>query len=489
MILTKAKLILLTTALIMGLSAGEEALALSESSCKELLNRVVKPYRALYKKLPPKQPWPKTAVVYQLIRLSPVDCVGRGHIRKTLKTVVSAVASHSGRVGVMLPISGKNMETYNAVLEGMKGVYPIGALTFPQRAVVKNTVGSIKAMELALAEMVFRDQVGMLIGGATAAEAGALSRWADRLMIPTLILSQMTPHSLRSKQLFHVFPNEVSMVNRLTQAIRQRRYKRIAVLQPIRRGGGGQMTHMLISRLKKSGVRVDKDYVYSPGDYESMEAAAKKVFNIVPADRPVEFQKLVNRIKRQAKEAGLPFNPSLVSLPPQIDVDAIFIPDNFRTVRHFVNIFKFLGVEEMPLIGTQEWRAKGLIDPPEPFLDGSFFVDYIGDYRHLPARLRARTSGSGYFVRPEETINIDYRIIGWHAMGIAEQTMSKIQANVKRRLIYKTLEELTHPADGYFPKSRVFSKNHNSIWPAWLFRTSGQNLVLEAPSRKHARKR
>ena len=443
------------------------------ATCQDVFKRVVKPYKKLFMKLPKSTMLDSNQPVVKMVTFKENLCSGSSTIRPALNTIVKALSEHSAKIGVLLPLSGLKGPDGQAILDGIKTVYPFRKIQYEQRIVARDTRGMVHSLEVALADMVFKHRVSILVGGFSKAEASVLEKWGARLRIPTIIVNKkMNPRVL--KHVFHVFPSELNLVDRLADHAKAKGYKKVALLHPIN-NKGRKFSNLLSKRLEDVGISTEHDYIYNDKDYETMHAAAKKIFKIDPVERADEFQKLVKKAKEKALDAGVPFNPSLVALNPIVEVDAIFIDDNFRTVRHFTKLFEFLGVKHINLLGTPQWRARGLIDPPEPTLEGASFVDYIGDYRKLPRGIAAPTLESPYFVRPDLSSRVDYMVIGHHAAKSADRALSL--PILKRRLMYKRFRKLTHRNDPYFGNGKVFDKGHKSTWPTFMFQVGGGEIV------------
>lgn len=450
------------------------AYSASEKSCRNIFDQVVMPYKKLFMKLPKNMLLDSEYDVVRMITMKDTMCDTIDSRKRSMEVVVNGLSEHSARVGVLLPLSGIHARSTSAIVDGMRSVYPYRNISFERRVLLRDTRGIVQSMERHIAELVFKHRISILIGGFSQAEAKALEKWGSRLRIPVLILNKkMSKRTL--KQVFHIFPREDLLVDRLSQHVKRSGFKNVALLHPLNTKGR-RFTGMIHQNLVNRGIRVDHSYVYSSGDFGSMEAAAKKIFKIDPVERSEEYQELVNKAKEEASEAGLPFNPTLVALSPIIDVDAILIDDNFRTVRHFAKLFKYLGVDKIKLIGTPQWRALGLIDPPDSFMEGASFVDYIGSYRRLPKGIVAPILKDPFFVNPEASSKVDYMVIGHHAIKTADRTLST--PILKRRRLFTRLSNLDLSDDPYFGRGPVFGSDHRSGWPTFLFHVGDGKIGL-----------
>lgn len=450
---------------------------LRAETCPRLYNAVVPAYKALAKKL--REPLLKLqpTVTTHVAEMPDVEqSCAEESAKGSQEMIVQAVSKHSGMIGLILPMHGPMSSASQAIINGVKAYLTHAGIPLENLVMVKNSNGNAVDAETALTDLVFRQNVGLVIGGVSRAEAAALGPWADKLMLPMLMLSPPQPTQKTGRNVFHVFPNEIQMAENMTQAIVAQKVKRLGILQPTRQKPSKFMEHLLV-KLKSVGVSTELSATYNSNDYEAMEAAARKIFKIDMNERREEYEELYKTAKEEAQKSKVPFDSRLVSLPPLVEVDAILIPDNFRTVRYFVKIFKFLNVKRMPLIGTQEWRAAGLVNPPEPYLDGAIFGDYVGSYTKLPEGINVVTQGSPYFIAAQDSNTVDFQIIGHHAMRLAYEAL-RSGNETRKRSLNKTLAGLEIKQSPFFRPGRAFSPNRTANWPFFLFRVRKDAIEL-----------
>lgn len=459
------------------------AQASKKNSCMRVYDRIVKPYQKLYRKLPKTTVVDHELPVNRLLVLRKPHCEKSSTVKAALKLVLKALSEHTARIGVLLPLSGPNAADGQAVLAGMKTLYPYRGIQFQDRVIVRDTRGFAQNMESALAEMIFKHQVSVVIGGLTAVEARPLARWASILKTPAVILNQKNSEN-KDPNIFYSYPSQYKLAKTLADFMKSKGVGKVALLRPAN-NNRSRFSIMLDGILSKLRINTENAYSYNPNDYPTLEAAAKKVFKIDPKERAEEYQALVREEKKKSLEAGLPFKPSSVALKPIIDIDAIVIDDNFRTVRHFAKLFRFLGVENIPLYGPPQWRARGLVDPPDPFLEGAYFVDYIGSYQSLPKGIAAQTIGSPFFVKPEQSSTIDYMIIGQHAVKISDRVLSK--PLLKKRRLHLRLQILTNDSGPYFRPGRIFDEDQVTTWPNFIFQVGNKDISLVRSFQRQAK--
>ena len=454
-------------------------LADSERSCSFLLEHVIVTYSALLAHLPKDKMRlsdGKPLVLPPILTAKNPSCQSGEQNAQILSSASKLLTLHSGKIGLLLPDAAKQSGATASVVAGMKAYYAAKGADFDKRVIVKEASNDPGAILARIAELVFVDQVGILIGGLNELETGILSDWAEKLMIPALLLAPSYGGATTLKFTFHIFPRPDDLVGRILQHLASRGLKRIAIMSPAKQKPS-RVIALLMDTLPRKGFTVVQSLNYNPSDYNSMETATRQLLRIDNTLRAEEYEKLLQQSKDRALAEKAEFHPEHVVLPPLIDFDALILPDNFRNIRHFVQIFKFLKVKgALPMIGTQEWRAFGLINPPEPMLDKSVFVDYIGSYLEIPEGIKPALYSPPFFVNPEETAKIDYMIIGYQASRMANLALQK--PPTKRRKLAERLMTLQNTGSSYFPPGPAFAANHTAFWPSFLFEVNGSTIRL-----------
>jgi ABC-type branched-subunit amino acid transport system substrate-binding protein len=62
-------------------------------------------------------------------------------------------------------------------------------------------------------------------------------------------------------------------------------------------------------------------------------------------------------------------------LPPIVDFDAVFIPDEPKVVGQILPTFAYLDVDQMQFLGISTWHSKELVTRAQAFAEGALFVD------------------------------------------------------------------------------------------------------------------
>ena len=365
-----------------------------------------------------------------LTNLKIKDCSSfqkRGDILDELDSLFS---SKSQRIGIILPPVSATEPALNIIIAQMRkelqreGFHSDGTLII--RRVEKNKMDALKAA----AELVHMDRVAMLIGGLHPTHASAIAQIADQSQTPALIISANAPLG-QSRQTMRVYPPLKRLALRLTAALKEQKVQDVVVFYP---ANGNLELFNIMKGLTTSGLRYSQA-TYSPDDPASILAAIK------------------GQTSKIGNSQGRP---------------AVLIFDNFRIVRHIVNmVTTALPNSNILFAGNQQWRSPALVVPRDEGLQGAIFVDFIGSYRNLPDLFDAPITDGEYFTTAEAASRLDYLIIG-HRLGNLAAEAARFGIN--RHEIAARFQSLKNRWDTYFPTSELaFDDGRESSWPVFLF--------------------
>ncbi|MFW7377651.1 MAG: hypothetical protein ACOH5I_02430 [Oligoflexus sp.] len=447
---------------------------INEEWCQKILKQTAPHYRQLFRSLINRKDLKTNLPVFDLLRFKESDCSSSENQQRLRR----ALSMHSKRVALLSPFAPHPLQSFTSyVTQALQAYFKSQGRSFEQNVVTLNTMGQGEAFRQRLAEAVFHHHASIIIGGASRFEAHLLEEWSEKLQIPAIILHQNVNLRRVPKHSFYVSPDIPQIVHALMQFLNERRIRKIAILQP------GNRRDLMVDHIQQRfqhnpAIRYEL-YHFRHHDYASMEGSARRLFRIDDPDRQEELEKLIIERKEEAEKKGVSFDPRHIMLPAIADFDAIYIADNFKTVRHFVSIFKYLNAPKVMLIGNQQWRAPELLSPPEPYLEGSVFFDYIGSYQRLLPSMQAPTGDNEYFTSPEYASSIDIKIMAIHAVQIIDRILADHQ--VRRYEMYQELEKLENTDPQFFANGLVFNKFHSTYWPTFLFRIWQNRLELLKP--------
>jgi hypothetical protein len=411
---------------------------------------------------------------YQLIEdLPPEGCHDDASRKVILELLARILNTHSGKIGVVLPLAGNNYLRH--ILAGFEAIIRANNLDPNKILVMIDNQSKQDKTTQAVASLVFEHKVSAIIGGTEPADAAVLAKWGSSLSIPTFLLME-PPAGTPQPFLYYAHPTQRALAHAAVEANIRYGHRRIAILSPVDQHSDHFIT-AYEEAAKSAGVSITQRVPYDAKHFESMEAAARKIFRLDANDRQGELKVLYETAKRRAKETGQTFNAKMVALQPDLRQDAVLIPDTFKIVRHFAKIMTYLGVRKMPLFGHFEWRSQGLISPWDNFMNGSYFVDFQSSYTSMPDPIKIPTVGSPFFVASEKVEQADFSLVGWRAME------TPLRLSLKKSEMRRKLDKFVprKPEDGL---DSVYGNDNVLIWEPSTFTitaigsTSGQLNLL-----------
>ncbi|MCB9228733.1 MAG: ABC transporter substrate-binding protein [Deltaproteobacteria bacterium] len=446
------------------------------SQCVALLRRIG-PWPARLRKWLRSSVSAEASLALKVSQLTTARCSGADHA-DVLKTASSWLEKNTQVVGVLLPSSGEGSGGFSAsVLAGVRTALAESGDTGAVRLRIRDTRGTQEGMMEALADLVFREGVTLLAGGLPESEAEQLSLWSRRLRLPLLLMNRHERFLADNPYVFQLYPGARDLTEALAAVAHQRGFRNIAVLHP-QRDSTELTVKAFIRSCQRLGIRISQTLSYLPGDFASMNQAVASVSRTLPAQRPGEYRRLLDQARHKAEAVGQELDHERVLLSPDPLVDAVFLPDHFRSVRYFIKLFRYHGLTHFPLIGTQEWRSGELIEPWDPFLKDSFFSDFVGSYQPLLEKFRqeeaAASGGAENFVEPARAAHIDLSLIGYRACQIALELLKN--PFLKREDMFHKLLRMQEDNDLFHVRS--FHKDRKSRWPSYVFGLDQRQLFL-----------
>lgn len=439
-------------------------------ACKYIFQKFGIPWQQLWQKRGQDLRDEHTNGLSRLADMTAEHCTEDGPRKEVTEVLSKLLNQHTGKIGVLLPLASKPI-TRN-ILRGIEAAVKNAHLE-PQTTLVSlDTQGNSQKIEALLAQLLYRDQVSVVIGGFDSNDVEILRQWSAKLVVPVFILNEPVASKPmpagQAPLVYYSHPTEQGLAKALVTANERYRHKKISIMRP-----NDQHADRLVQNYeqlaKATGMTVMHSVVYDPRRIDQMESAARKLFKLETTDRRDELKRLYEQAKEHAAATGQPFNAKMVALQPVVEQDAVFIADDFRTVRHMAKVFTYLGVRKLPMFGGYEWRSEGLVEPFDPLFSGSYFVDFMGSYLNLPQALRVPTTSSPYFIAPDQIEEVDFTTLGFRST-LTPLALIKHTETARRKLdkwIQRTTAKTTS-------KEITFDENNVISWPTYLFEVTSQ---------------
>jgi ABC-type branched-subunit amino acid transport system substrate-binding protein len=413
--------------------------------------------------------------ILQLTSIAKEQC----HEDKSAKLAIAEMSqflhASSTKIGLILPITGRRSVQAASIRSGIDAACLENGVKFEDAFVLKDSGGTNQGAINALGDLILRENIAMLITGFDDVEVAVTMPISKQLMLPVLILNSKSEMIKSNRFAFQVYPLQSQLSKSIVEILKAKAISRVAIFRP-----ASGKANLLIDDLRKNfdseGITLTDNLGYVEGDFDSMELAVKKVAGIDYVARQSEYDQAFKRAKKAAQENDSQFDPRTIILPSLVQTEAVIIPDNFRIVKHFVNLFKYHGVDRIQLIGNHEWRSQELLKPWDSFLQGAVFVDFIGTYDKLPRGIRMQFGDSPFFVQPELAGQLDFRLIGYHSAQIVLRIPLKL--GLRKKDLVADLFRLKGN-DGFYSPQNIFSQNRASEWPTYHFMVSDQGLMQQ----------
>jgi hypothetical protein len=362
----------------------------------------------------------------------------RGEI---LSTFVDIFAEKTRRIGVILPPASGSEPAIQIILEQMRKELAQAGFQPDTTLIVRRADKSKEAATRVAAELTHMDRVSVLIGGIHPTHAAAIVQMSDQAQIPSLIVSANAPLG-RTAQSMRVYPPVKKLALRLVDTLKSKDVRQAVVFFP--QGANLELYHLM--RVHATAGISYAEATYNPDD-------AQGVLNAVRG-----------QIGRISSAPGTP---------------AVIILDNFRMVRHMINIISTSIPTSIPgrrilFAGNQQWRSPALVNPRDDAMQGAMFVDFIGKYRNLPDQIETPISDNDYFTTAQAASRIDYQIIGHRLANLA---IEATRYGLARHQIASRLLNTRNHWDYYFPNDELaFDAQRDSTWPVFLFQVSDNSI-------------
>lgn len=290
---------------------------------------------------------------------------------------INAVPVNSRKVAVLLPLEGKYGAVGKQVRESLEYGHKLGHGNFIFDFIDSGASAetAVKALENAVLERGVIAVVGPLLSDETAAVVEA----AEALRVPLISLSQSLEDADANQWVVQAMMTPGEQITALLDEVMDNaNLKNFAVFAP-QNGYGERATEAFTTQVEARGGSITVTEFYDPSSTDLISHAktlGRKDYDA----RSREFYDL----KKEAGEKG--GNPDRVVLPPVIDFDAIFIPDNAVRVPLACAA---LAYEEfpmgdfqptkdspfIPLLGLSGWNNHNLVSTGGPYTRQSYFVD------------------------------------------------------------------------------------------------------------------
>jgi ABC-type branched-subunit amino acid transport system substrate-binding protein len=278
-------------------------------------------------------------------------------------------------IGVVLPMSGPYASIGEQTLRGLQLALGISGSTskYGIRLIVQDSMSSPEEATKAVDQLIYKDHVMAIIGGLSSKTVTAEATRAQEMGIPFLALAQKPGLTKIGPFIFtNSITPKLQVEHIVSYAVDRLKFKRFAVLYPNDRYGV-EFANLFWDEVSRRGGKVTAAQTYPPGETDFKASIRKMVGTYYLEDRYHEYQQLLAEWKKKNKSRRK--QPPETLLPPQVNFDALFIPDDPRALGQIAPMLAFNDVTNIYLLGTNLWNSPEFIQRGQNFVEKSVFVD------------------------------------------------------------------------------------------------------------------
>lgn len=279
-------------------------------------------------------------------------------------------------VGAVLPLTGKNAQIGYKTLHGLQlGLGIFGPQKSRLRLSVVDSESNPDVARRAYKTMVLRDHPIAVVGSLLSKTAVAVASKGQEFGVPTIGLSQKSGITEIGDFVFRNSLTSEMQVEQLTQiAMGQKKMGRFAILYP-NDAYGVEFANLFWDAVLARGGHIAAAQSYDPKETDFRGPVKRLIGTYFVEAREQEYNMVLRAWK--LKQKGLSVRRELPKdlLPPVVDFDAIFIPDNTKAVGQIAAMLAYNDVARITLLGTNLWNDESLIERGGKHVEGSIFVD------------------------------------------------------------------------------------------------------------------
>ncbi len=296
------------------------------------------------------------------------------------------------KIGILLTLSGHFAPFGQKTLHGIQlaaGIFPrnkqlakptvheeVGISSSKVELVIRDDGGEPTQAVRALDELVQKDGVIAVIGPLSSKIVPAVAERAQQLGVPLITLTQKDIEGLSF--VFNAALTPHMQVHELVEfATEKWNAKSFAILSPKSRFGD-EYARTFWDETEKRGAKMVGFESYPAEETDFRQYVDGLVGLTYPDARVREIQELKAKfLEEQAanKAKKLPRKKEQISLPPIVDFDAVFIPDDPKALGQILPTFEYRDVTNAKYLGVSTWNNEDLLTRAGKHAEGAIFVD------------------------------------------------------------------------------------------------------------------
>lgn len=284
------------------------------------------------------------------------------------------VDSHT--IGVILPLSGKFSQTGYKTLRGLQ--LGLGLLDPKQQSPFKLAIidsgGSPELARRGVERLVREDNVVAIIGDVLSKPGMAVASKAQELGVPNISLAQKKEITEAGEFVFrNALTPEIETGLLVAYAMSTKNIRRFAVAFP-NDSYGVEYANAFWEQVLARGGEVTAAQPYKPEETDFRQVVRRMVGTFYKEDRDNELQLRIKEWKKKNKAISERNDPPDDILPPQVDFDAVFVPDSPSKAGQFAAMLAYNDVQGVSLLGTNAWNTSEFVERAGKLSEGALFM-------------------------------------------------------------------------------------------------------------------
>jgi branched-chain amino acid transport system substrate-binding protein len=277
--------------------------------------------------------------------------------------------------GAVLPLTGNYAAIGKQTLHGLQQALGISGSVSKNnyRLVVVDSQGTPEDAAKAMESLVFKEHVMAIVGGLASSTATIEAAKAQELGVPFISLSQKPGLTKVGPFVYgsSITP-KLQVEHLVSYAMDRLNMKKFAIIYPNDRYGT-EFANLFWDEVQRRGGKVTAAQTYAPKETDFKAHIKKMVGTYYLEDRRQEYEQLLREWHK--KNTNKRRSPPETLLPPIVNFDAIFIPDDPKALGQIAPMLAFNDVPKMLLLGTNLWNSPELVSRGQTFAEQAVFVD------------------------------------------------------------------------------------------------------------------
>ena len=336
--------------------------------------------------------------------------------RKGLESIKKRMSVNPRNIGCILPLSGTHAAYGQKILFGLMlglGGYSQSQEASPFRLIVRDSKGSDALAAQYVDELVKQEKAGAIVGPLLSGPSKSAAQEAQKIGVPIITLTQSENIADTGDFVFRNFLTPSMQMRSLVDYITDvRKLSRFAIFYP-QSDYGKLYMELFWNEVKRKAGRVTAAEGYNP-----KQTDFRKPFATLLKIDEKRTQTPEQEIEVIMSDVDLDHGPY-----PIVDFQALFIPDDYRSILMIAPQVAYYDVTDLTLLGTNLWNSPVLLKG-ERYVQGSIFPADFYLNSPSPNVVEFRTRFDEVFDREPDF----FSAIGYDTAKILMQAITQNQA-------------------------------------------------------------